>query len=99
ADRAGVQPPAIYRLFGDKDGLLDAVAEHVMAQFAPAKTAAAQPASADGVDPLEDLPAGWRSQVAFGVANPALFRLLSDPTRVAGSPGAQQGRRVLEARV
>ena len=56
-------------------------------------------ASADDVDPLDDLRAGWQSQIAFGVANPALFRLLSDPTRVAGSPGAQQGRRVLEARV
>ena len=30
ADAASVQPPTIYRLFGDKDGLLDAVAEHVM---------------------------------------------------------------------
>jgi AcrR family transcriptional regulator len=27
AEQAGVQPPAIYRLFGDKDGLLEAVAE------------------------------------------------------------------------
>ena len=37
ADRAGVQAPTIYRLFGDKDGLLDAVAEHVMATFVSAK--------------------------------------------------------------
>ena len=28
---AGVQAPTIYRLFGDKDGLLDAVAEYVLA--------------------------------------------------------------------
>jgi AcrR family transcriptional regulator len=99
ADEAGVQPPAIYRLFGDKGGLLDAVAEHVMAAFASSKAETVQAASADDVDPLDDLRAGWQSQIAFGVANPALFRLLSDPTRVAGSPGAQQGRRVLEARV
>ena len=31
AQAAGVQAPTIYRLFGDKDGLLDAVAEHVFA--------------------------------------------------------------------
>src|SRR6202012_3818628 len=32
-------------------------------------------------------------------ANPALFRLLSDPARVARSAAAESGRRVLEARV
>jgi AcrR family transcriptional regulator len=99
AEQAGVQPPAIYRLFGDKDGLLEAVAEHVMAAHASSKAAIAQAASADNVDPLDDLRAGWHSQVAFGVANPGLFRLLSDPTRVARSPGAALGKRVLEDRV
>jgi AcrR family transcriptional regulator len=99
AEQAGVQPPAIYRLFGDKDGLLDAVAEHVMAAFASSKAAIVEAAAADNVDPLDDLRAGWQSQIEFGVANPALFRLLSDPTRVARSPGAQSGKRVLEARV
>src|ERR1035438_1174432 len=94
AEQAGVQPPAIYRLFGDKDGLLEAVAEHVMAAFASSKAAIVQAASADNVDPLDDLRAGWRSQIEFGVANPALFHLLSDPTRVARSPGAQLGKRV-----
>lgn len=99
AEHAGVQPPAIYRLFGDKDGLLDAVAEHVMAAYASSKAAIVAAASADDVDPLDDLYAGWRSQIEFGVANPALFHLLSDPTRVARSPGAQSGKRVLETRV
>jgi AcrR family transcriptional regulator len=99
AEQAGVQPPAIYRLFGDKEGLLEAVAEHVMAGFASSKAAIVEAAAADNVDPLDDLRAGWHSQIEFGVTNPALFRLLSDPTRVAGSPGARSGKRVLEARV
>ncbi len=99
AEQAGVQPPAIYRLFGDKDGLLEAVAEHVRAAFASSKAAIVEAALADNVDPLDDLHAGWQSQIDFGVANPALFRLLSDPSRVARSPGAQSGKRVLEARV
>jgi AcrR family transcriptional regulator len=99
AAQAGVQPPAIYRIFGDKDGLLEAVAEQVMAAFASSKAAIVEAAAADNVDPLDDLRAGWQSQIDFGVANPALFRLLSDPTRVARSPGAQSGKRVLEARV
>ena len=33
AAAAGVQPPAIYRQFGDKDGLLDAVARFVMERY------------------------------------------------------------------
>jgi AcrR family transcriptional regulator len=99
AQAAGVQAPTIYRLFGDKDGLLEAVAEHVMATFVTAKAAVVEAAASDDVDPLDDLRAGWLTQIDFGLANPALFRLLSDPTRVLHSPAAQSGRRVLEARV
>lgn len=99
AEAAGVQAPAIYRLFGDKSGLLDAIAEHVMAAHVSAKAATVQAASAADVDPLEDLRAGWSSQIDFGLANPALFRLLSDADRVLPSPAAQAGRQVLESRV
>lgn len=99
AEAAGVQAPAIYRLFGDKDGLLDAVAEYVMATYVSAKAAIVTAASSAGVDPLEDLRSGWDAQIDFGLANPALFRLLSDPDRVTQSPAAQAGRRVLESRV
>ena len=94
-----MQAPVIYRLFGDKDGLLEAVAEHVMAAFVSAKAEDVEAASAAGVDPLDDLRIGWETQIDFGVANPALFRLLSDPDRVLHSPAAQSGRRVLESRV
>nr|WP_296772501.1 TetR/AcrR family transcriptional regulator [Rhodococcus sp. (in: high G+C Gram-positive bacteria)] len=99
AQAAGVQPPTIYRLFGDKDGLLEAVAEHVMASFVAAKSAVVDAASADGIDPLQDLHTGWQSQIEFGVANPDLFRLLSDPGRAMNSAAARTGMRVLEARV
>ena len=96
---AGLQAPAIYRLFGDKDGLLEAVAEHVMATFVEAKAGIVEAASADGVDALDDLRAGWNAQLEFGLANPHVFRLLSDPRRVVDSPSAAVGRRVLETRV
>jgi AcrR family transcriptional regulator len=33
AEAAGVQAPTIYRLFGDENGLLDAVAEHGFASY------------------------------------------------------------------
>ena len=99
AQAAGVQAPAIYRLFGDKDGLLEAVAEHVMASFVADKASAVAAAAAADVDPVEELGDGWRRQVEFGLENPALFALLSDSRRVAGSPAARLGKDVLAARV
>jgi len=99
AEAAGVQAPAIYRLFGDKDGLLDAVAEQVMRDHVSAKADVVDAARAGNVDPLDDLRAGWCAQVEFGLANPDVFRMLSDPARVAGSAAARLGRGVLEARI
>ena len=74
AQAAGVQAPTIYRLFGDKDGLLDAVAEHVMADLRRGQGGA----DADA-DPVADLRAGWRMHVEFGLANPELYALLTAP--------------------
>lgn len=99
AEAAGVQAPTIYRLFGDKDGLLEAVAEHVIATYVATKTEAVATASATDVDPIEDLRASWAVQIEFGLANPAIFRLFSEPGRVLQSHAARSGRRVLEARV
>ncbi len=76
---AGLQPPAIYRLFGDKDGLLDAVAEHGFATFLASKNLDLDPRG-----PVEDLKSGWDLAVEFGLANPALYVLMyADPTRPA----------------
>jgi AcrR family transcriptional regulator len=92
AQAAGVQAPAIYRLFGDKDGLVDAVAEHVMAAYVEGKP------SGSG-EPFADLRAGWHAHVAFGLANPELFALLSEPRRAARSPATAAGAGVLRARI
>lgn len=99
AQGAGIQAPTIYRLFGDKEGLLEAVAEHVMAGYVSVKAAVVEAAEAENVDPLDDLRAGWTAQIEFGLRNPTLFRLLSDPSRVVNSPAARSGKQVLEARV
>ena len=99
AEAAGVQPPAIYRLFGDKDGLLEAVAEHVLATYVATKADAARTAAEEDTDPVEDLRAGWRRQVDFGLANPTLFALLHDPVRARHSPAVRDGLQVLESRV
>jgi AcrR family transcriptional regulator len=94
AQAAGVQAPTIYRLFGDKDGLLDAVAEHVLATYVAGKTLAE-----DDGDPVADLRAGWDTHVGFGLANPALFGLLTDPGRGTRSPAVAAGLEVLRTRV
>jgi AcrR family transcriptional regulator len=91
---AGVQAPAIYRLFGDKDGLLDAVAEHVLAVYVADKAL-----TAGSGDPLADLRAGWDMQIGFGLANAALFGLLTDPGRGTRSPAGAAGLEILRARV
>ncbi|MGQ7296608.1 TetR/AcrR family transcriptional regulator [Quadrisphaera sp. KR29] len=99
AAAAGVQAPTIYRLFGDKDGLLDAVAERAADDFVAAKAQAARAEAHRGADPVKDLRAAFWAQVEFGVANPEVFRLLGDPARVLRSGAAQAGRAVLQARV
>jgi AcrR family transcriptional regulator len=92
AQAAGLQPPAIYRFFADKDALLDAVAEHVFTTYVTGK------APDETADPVADLRAGWDAHIAFGLANAPLFSLLIDPRR-ASSPAAAAGLAVLRARV
>lgn len=91
---AGVQAPTIYRLFGDKDGLLDAVAEHVLAAYVADKTHAA-----DSGDPIAALRAAWHAHIGFGLANAALFSLIADPVQGSRSPAAAAGMEILRARV
>ena len=90
---AGMQPPAIYRLFGDKDGLLEAVAAHGFATFLAAKRVDPDPS-----DPIGDLRASWDRAVEFGLTNPALFTLMyGEPSR-ATSDAFQVGMQMLAGR-
>ncbi len=91
AEAAGVQPPTLYRLFGDKDGLIDAVAERVMATYVAAKSEPIDP------DPVTDLRAAWRMHNDFGLANPELYALLN--RRGPNSPATVAGIEVLRTRV
>lgn len=94
AQAAGMQAPTIYRFFEDKDALLDAVAEHVYATYVAGKTLAEE-----SDDPVADLRAGWDTHIGFGLANAALFGLLTDPVRGSRSPATAAGLKVLRARV
>jgi len=92
---AGVQAPAIYRLFADKSGLLDAVVEHGFASYLAAK----HPVGTDA-DPVQGLRRGWELHVGFGLANPELFRLMHTALRTTGGrTAAAAGAGVLQARV
>jgi AcrR family transcriptional regulator len=92
---AGVQAPTIYRLFGDKSGLLDAVVEHGFASYLASKAPVAAAA-----DPVEGLRAGWELHVGFGLANPELFRLMHTALDTPGGQAlAAAGAEVLQARV
>lgn len=99
AEAAGVQSPTLYRLFGDKDGLLEAVVEHELAAFVASKAAQVRAAADADDDPVADLRDGWHRQIEFGLTHPAVFALLSDPARAARSAAARSGREVLAARV
>ncbi|MEV5746176.1 TetR/AcrR family transcriptional regulator [Actinoallomurus sp. NPDC052308] len=80
---AGVQAPTIYRLFGDKRGLLDALATYGFTAYLGRKTER-EPSD----DPVEDLRAGWDLHVGFGLANPALYALMYADPRPGAPPSA-----------
>ena len=92
---AGVQAPTIYRLFGDKSGLLDAVAEHGLAAYAAGKAM-----RAPHPDPVQELRNGWDMHVEFGLANPGLFAIMAgDPQPRPPSPAALAGLNILRRRI
>lgn len=91
AAAASAQAPTIYRLFGDKDGLLDAVAEHELAAYVASKKHEMLPS-----DPVDALRYGWDRHVRFGLAHPGLFAIMS---RNAHSSAALAGRKALAERI
>jgi AcrR family transcriptional regulator len=88
---AGVQAPAIYRVFGDKQGLLDAVASHGFELYLRSKKS-----NPSTDDPVADLRRGWDLHIGFGLANPALYSLIYGDLRPGGEPpAARQATEIL----
>lgn len=95
AAAASVQAPTLYRLFGEKRGLLNAVAEHALANYV-AQKAAVEPHP----EPVQDLIDGWDSYVAFGLTNPAVFAIMNEiATPASASPAALAGLAILRKRI
>lgn len=87
---AGVQAPAIYREFGDMNGLLEAAALEVLAAHVRRK-AKREPSR----DPVDDLRRGWDEHIAFGVANPDAYAILYSGAQ--DSEAQREGFAMLEA--
>jgi AcrR family transcriptional regulator len=92
---AGVQPPTIYRHFGDMQGLLDVAARETLAVHVRE-----QATRALTNDPVEDLRRGWDLHIAFGLAHPDAFALLYSAPSVAASVSViHEGVEVLQGLV
>ncbi|TDD53278.1 TetR/AcrR family transcriptional regulator [Nonomuraea terrae] len=82
---AGVTAPTLYRLFGDKEGLLHALANYGFQQYLAEK----QTAMTD--DPVADLRSTWHVHVNFGLSHPAIYALMfgSTPSREGDRAGRE----------
>jgi AcrR family transcriptional regulator len=86
ADAAGIQAPTLYRLFGDKRGLLDAMVEYSYVSIFKTKKAQKY-----GPDPLENLRKAWEHNTKYGLENPILYALIvGDPRPGFPSPVTQK---------
>ncbi|MBV9794122.1 MAG: TetR/AcrR family transcriptional regulator [Actinobacteria bacterium] len=95
ASRVGVSPPTIFRLFGEKNGLLSAVAEYGYARFIAAKSPL-RPTD----DPVDDLRSAWSLAVDFGLAQPELFLLIyGEPHSAAMAAAVRGGTQRMHARI
>lgn len=88
-EAVGVTQPVLYRIFGDKRGLLDALAETGLQRYTARK---AELEVSD--DPAADLRRGWDDHLAFAREHAALYRLMFAPRPWANS-AARDGLTVL----
>jgi AcrR family transcriptional regulator len=79
-EAVGVTQPVLYRIFGDKRGLLDALADSGLERYAARKAEIEV-----STDPAADLRSGWADHLAFAEENPALYRLMFAPRPWANS--------------
>ncbi|WP_151483199.1 TetR/AcrR family transcriptional regulator [Streptomyces albicerus] len=89
-EAAGVGAPALYRHFGDKEGLLSAVVDHGWEKYLATKRD-----RAPGTDPVQDLRDGWDTHVEFALANPNLYRLMNSPAMRTPPAAALESHRIL----
>ena len=89
-ERAGVGAPMLYRLFGDKAGLLAAVVNRGFERYLASKRAARP-----GEDPVEDLRDGWDNHMRFALEHPSHYRLMYSPELTVPPAAAQEAHDLL----
>ena len=89
-EAVGVGAPMLYRLFGDKAGLLSAVVDYGFDRYLATKRAA-EPSD----DPVADLRSGWDTHVAFALDHPTVYRLMYAPSFPAVPAAATEALRLL----
>jgi AcrR family transcriptional regulator len=83
AAAAGIRAASLYQLFGDKDGLLAALAIHAFDSYLAEKHTLARTD-----DPVEDMRRGWDTHVDFGLRHPAFYLLMYGTDRPGRHPPA-----------
>lgn len=89
-EAAQVGAPALYRHFGDKEGLLSAVVDHGFDAYLATKRE-----RGESTDPVADLRNGWDSHVDFALRNPNLYRLMNSPAMRTPPASALESHRIL----
>ncbi|WP_369260194.1 TetR/AcrR family transcriptional regulator [Streptomyces sp. R35] len=89
-EAAGVGAPALYRHFGDKEGLLSAVVDNGWDKYLATKRD-----RAPGTDPVQDLRDGWDTHTEFALQNPNLYRLMNSPAMRTPPAAALESHQIL----
>ncbi|WP_216892349.1 TetR/AcrR family transcriptional regulator, partial [Nocardia alni] len=85
ASAAGIRAASLYQYFGDKDGLLTALAIHGFELYLADKQALAHTG-----DPVADMRRGWDAHVEFGLRRPAFYLLMYGTNRPERRPPAAE---------
>jgi AcrR family transcriptional regulator len=93
-DAVGVGAPVLYRLFGDKNGLLAAVVDRAFERYLTSKRT--QKLSDD---PVNDLYSAWDAHIAFALKNQAVYRIAYAPGLSDVPAGVDEARRLLVERL
>lgn len=90
-----IQAPTIYRIFGDKQGLLDQVALHGFSAHLATWTG-----WTPGTDPVDSLRQGWDMHVDWGLQHPQVYSIAyGEPRDGSSSPAADAIDAILRTQI
>jgi AcrR family transcriptional regulator len=93
-EAVGVGAPVLYRLFGDKNGLLAAVVDRAFERYLASKRS-----QAVSDDPVSDLYSAWDLHIAFALKNRVVYRMAYAPSLAEVPAGVEQARQLLLQRL